>query len=83
MDTYATNTPPQAPTALIFPAFRLGAISSDIIFWVPFLLIVVLILAVVVHNEMVFSFRLEIILVKVHIYMYVWQRDFKELAHNS
>lgn len=62
MDTRTTNTPPQASTALIFPVFRLGTIPSDIIFWVPFLLITAFILAVV-HKETVFSFKLKVILV--------------------
>lgn len=76
MDIQAANTPPQSLPAIIFPVFTLGMISLDRIFWVPFLLITALILAVVVSKEMVFSFRLEVTLV-------IYILDFKELAHNS
>ena len=38
-------------TAMVFPAFRSGTISSDIILWVLFLLSMALLSAVVVHER--------------------------------
>lgn len=53
-------------TAMVFPAFRSGTISSDIILWVLFLLSTALLSAVVVHEtDGTFFFRIEVILVKV------------------
>lgn len=69
MDTQGANTPPWASPAMIFPVFSLSLLTFSSHH--------TLIFAVIVHKEMVFSFRLEVILVilVIYIYIYIWERE--------